>query len=93
MKTTTSIARQYASSLLDRILFCMRPRHPLHCFLGYISLETRYSLETVEDALLVLQERNLVHRLDDDEKIARGLRVEFDVYILTEEGYKSSNKE
>lgn len=71
----------------------MRPRHPSPCFSGYISLETRYSLDVVADVLEVLQEQGLVHRLTDDEKTARGVRIEFDLYIMTEAGYKSSNKE
>lgn len=71
----------------------MWPRYPLPCFSGYISLETLYSLVVVNEALEVLQERKLVHRLTDEEKVARGMRIEFDVYVLTEAGYKSSNKE
>lgn len=71
----------------------MWPRYPLPCFSGYISLETLYSLIIVEEVLEILQERNLVHRLTDEEKIVRGVRIEFDLYVLTEAGYKSSNKE
>ncbi len=71
----------------------MWPRHPLPCFSGHISLETLYSLDVVAEALEVLQERKLVHRLTDEEKSARSVRVEFDLYVLTEAGYKSSNKE
>lgn len=89
----TKPAREYAPVLLERILSCMWPRHPQPCFSGYISLETLYSLNVVKDALEVLQERKLVHRLSDEEKVGRYMRIEFDVYVLTEAGYKSSRKE
>lgn len=71
----------------------MRPRHPLPCFSGYISLETLYSLNVVSEALEVLHDRGLVRPLTDEEKATRGMRPEYDVYVLTEAGYKSSNKE
>jgi hypothetical protein len=71
----------------------MRPRHPLPCFSGYLSLETLYSLNIISDALQVLQENGLVRPLTDQEKSDQGFRPEHDVYVLTEAGYKSSGKE
>jgi len=70
----------------------MRPRHPRPSFSGYISLETKYSLEVVWDALSVLQERGLVRSFTEEEKKSEGLRTDYDLYVLTELGYKSSSK-
>lgn len=89
----TKTARQYAPILLDRILSCMRRRHPQPCFSGYISLETLYSLNVISDALILLEEQGLLRRLTHEEKESQELRAEYDLYVLTESGYKSSNKE
>jgi hypothetical protein len=88
----TKPARQYAPILLERILDCMRPRYPQACLSGFISLETRYSLEVIADALSALQDKGLVRPYSDEEKQAKGLRLEYDLYTLTELGYKSSSK-
>lgn len=71
----------------------MRSKHPFPCFSGLISLDVLYSLKRVNEALEDLMDLGLVHRLTDDEKRSARCRIEFDLYVLTPEGYASSSRE
>jgi hypothetical protein len=69
----------------------MRAHHPFPCFSGLISLEVFCSLDMTLKALEDLEDKHFVHRLTNEEKSAKKLRLDFDLYVLTDAGYKISS--
>lgn len=71
----------------------MKIRHPYPVFSGQMSLEVSCSLKMIEGIIKELENFELIRIANDDERLARGMKKEHDVYVLTELGCKIPNKE
>jgi hypothetical protein len=59
-----------------------RVAHPL--YLGYISLEVRYSLARTQEMMEYLQDQGVVRPLSEDEKRIRGFRIDANLWVLSD---------